>query len=124
MPHVINSRASIGEKPCINKAIQMLLMHGYATFSMPVPVNSIAAITRCILLGPRMSIVHGNSVSTTSVKAKQNSARNNAKCSKCFQFLCNNSNRTWFCSARSLGGVENCGLRPLFSTPPTGPGKC
>ena len=29
-------------------------------------------------------------------KAEQNSARNNAKCSKCFQFLCNNSDRTWF----------------------------
>ena len=40
-------------------------------------------------------------------KAKQNSARNNAKCSKCFQFLCNNSDRTWFFNAlifaRSLG---------------------
>ena len=29
-------------------------------------------------------------------KAKQSSARNNAKCSKCFQFLINNSDRTWF----------------------------
>ena len=40
-------------------------------------------------------------------KAKQNSARYNAKCSKCFQFLCNNSDRTWFLNAltfaRSLG---------------------
>ena len=40
-------------------------------------------------------------------KAKQNSARNNAKCSKIFQFLCNNSDRTWFFNAlifaRSLG---------------------
>ena len=26
--------------------------------------------------------------------------------------------------ARSLGGVENRGLRPRFSTPPTGPGEC
>ena len=35
------------------------------------------------------------------------SARNNAKCSKCFQFLCNHSDRTWFFNAltfaRSLG---------------------
>ena len=23
-----------------------------------------------------------------------------------------------------LGGVENRGLRPRFSTPPTGPGEC
>ena len=40
-------------------------------------------------------------------KAKQNSARNNAKCSKCFQFLCNNRDRTWFFNtltfARSVG---------------------
>ena len=42
-------------------------------------------------------------------KAKQiqNSARNIAKCSKCFQFLCNNSNLMWFFNAltfaRSLG---------------------
>ena len=39
--------------------------------------------------------------------AKQNNAKNNAKCSKCFQFLCNNSDRTWFFNtltfARSLG---------------------
>ena len=52
------------------------------------------------------------------LKAKQNSARNNAKCSKCFQFLCNNSDRTFFFNvltfARSLGGVESRGLRPRF----------
>ena len=35
--HVINSRALTGEKPCINKAIQALLVHGYATFNMIVP---------------------------------------------------------------------------------------
>ena len=42
-----------------------------------------------------------------SEKAKQNSARNNAKCSKCFHFSCNNSDQTWFFNAltfaRSLG---------------------
>ena len=32
-------------------------------------------------------------------KAKQSSARNNAKCSKFFQFLCNYSDRTWFFNA-------------------------
>ena len=37
MSHVINSRALTGEKPCINKAIHALLMHGYATFNMLVP---------------------------------------------------------------------------------------
>ena len=34
--HVINSRALTDEKPCINKAIHALLMHGYATFNMIV----------------------------------------------------------------------------------------
>ena len=34
---VINSRALTGEKPCINKAIHALFMHGYATFNMIVP---------------------------------------------------------------------------------------
>ena len=37
MSHVINSRALTDEKPCINKAIHALLMHGYATFIMFVP---------------------------------------------------------------------------------------
>ena len=36
MPHV-KSHALTGEKPCINKAIHALLMHGFATFNMPVP---------------------------------------------------------------------------------------
>ena len=81
MSHVINSRALIGEKPCINKAIHALLMHGHATFNM-------------------------NEHSTWNLrsrdineKAKQNNERNNAECSKCFQFLCNNSDRTWFFNA-------------------------
>ena len=33
----VKSRALTGEKPCINKAIHALLMHGYATFNMLVP---------------------------------------------------------------------------------------
>ena len=33
MSPVINNRALTGEKPCINKAIHALLMHGYATFN-------------------------------------------------------------------------------------------
>ena len=37
VPHVINSCALTGEKPCINKAIHALLMQGYATFNMIVP---------------------------------------------------------------------------------------
>ena len=68
MPHVINSRALTGEKPCINKAIHALLMHGYATFNVRVPGPQIAAVTRCILLGPRTSIVRANCIHETSVK--------------------------------------------------------
>ena len=41
MSHVINSHALTGEKPCINKAIHALLMHGYVTFNMLVPGSQI-----------------------------------------------------------------------------------
>ena len=37
MPHIINSHALTGEKPCINKEFHSLLMHGYATFNMVIP---------------------------------------------------------------------------------------
>ena len=58
------------------------------------------AITRCVLPRPRTSIVRGNCVHETSVKRRNKVVqRNNAKCSKCFQFLCNNSNQTWFFNA-------------------------
>ena len=70
VPHVINSRALTSEKPCINKAIQALLMHGYATFNMLVPGPRFAAVTRCVLPGLRTSIVHGNYVRETSVKRR------------------------------------------------------
>ena len=70
MSHVVNSRALTGENPCINKAIHALLMHGYATFNMLIPGHRIAAVTRCVLPCPRMSIVRGNSVRATSVKRR------------------------------------------------------
>ena len=70
MPHVINSRALTGEKPCINKAIHALLMHGYATFNMPVPGHRIAAVTRYVVPGPKTSIVHENCMRETSVKRR------------------------------------------------------
>ena len=70
MSHVITSRALTGEKPCNNKAIHALLMHGYATFSMIVPGHRFAAVTRCVLPSPRKSIVHGNYVRKTSVKRR------------------------------------------------------
>ena len=57
----------------------------------------IAAVTRCVVPGPWTSIVRGNCVSRDiSEMAKQNSARNNTKCSRCFLILCNNSDRTCF----------------------------
>ena len=69
MSHVINNRALTGEKPCINKAIHALLMHGYATFNIIVPgPQKIAAVTRCVLPGPKTSIVRGNCICETSVK--------------------------------------------------------
>ena len=70
MSHVIDSRALTGEKPCINKAIHALLMHGYATFNMFVPGHRFAAVTRCVLPGPRTSIVRGNCVRERSVKRR------------------------------------------------------
>ena len=64
--------------------------------------------TTCAQPGLGTSIVRGKERSCDiGEKAKQNSARNDAKCSKCFQFLCNNSDRTCFFNAltfaRSLG---------------------
>ena len=70
MSPVINSRIFTGEKPCIDKVIHMLLMHGYATFNMIVPGHRFAAVTRCVLPGPRTSIVRGNWVREKSVKRR------------------------------------------------------
>ena len=69
MPHVINSLALIGEKPCINKAIHALLMHGYATFNMTVPGPQIGCRYE---MCPRTSIVRGNYVCETSVTRRNN----------------------------------------------------
>ena len=92
MSHVINSTALTGEKPCINKAIHALLTCTATQLSIwSYRGHRSAAVTRCVLPGPRTSIVRGNCVRET----KQNSVRNNAKCSKCFKSLCNNSDRTW-----------------------------
>ena len=99
MSPCINSRALTVQKPCINKAIQALLMHGYVTYNMFVPGPQI-----CCRYEMCPWQLHSEDISE---KAKQNSARNYAKCSKCFQFLYNNSDWTWFfnalTSARSLG---------------------
>ena len=114
---VINSRALTGEKPCIYKAIHVLLMHGYATFNMLVPGPQYCCRQEmCTALS-----LNEHSPRDIREKAKQNSARSKAKCSKCFQFLCNNSDQTWFFNAltfaRSIGRCWK--LRPsalVFNT--------
>ena len=69
MLHIINSRALTGEKPCINKAIHVLLMHGYATFSMIVPGPQICC--RYDMCTARPYNEHsGNYVRETSVKMR------------------------------------------------------
>ena len=100
MSHVINSRALTGEKPCINKAIHALLMHGYVTLNMNVPGPHICCRNDMSTAWPLNDHCPWKLRSRDiGEKARQNSARNNAKCSKCFQFLCNNSDRTWFFNA-------------------------
>ena len=107
MSHVINSRALTDEKPCINKAIHALIMHGYVTFNMLVPGPQLTGLRDVYC--PAQERANPWKLRSRDIceKAKQNSARNNAKCSKCFQFLCNNSDQTWFFNvltfARSLG---------------------
>ena len=98
MLHVINSRALTGEKPCINKAIHVLLMHGYATFNMIV--HRFCCRYEMCTARPKNEYSQWKLRSRDiGEKVKQNSARNNKKCSKCFQFLCNNSNQIWFFNA-------------------------
>ena len=80
MSHVINSRALTGEKPCINKAIHALLMHGYATFNMIVPGPQICC--RYEMCTARSYNEHSpRKLRSRDIgeKAKQSSARNNAK---------------------------------------------
>ena len=83
-------------------------MHGNATFNMIVPGPQISC--RYEMCTARPSNEHNPwkwRSRDIDEKAKQKSARNNAKCSKCFQFLCNNSDRKWFFNtltyARFLG---------------------
>ena len=69
MSHVINSRALTGETPCINKAIHALLMHGYATFNMPVPgPHNCCRHEMCSARALKEHIVRGNCVRETSMK--------------------------------------------------------
>ena len=68
MSHIINSHALTGEKPCINKAIHAVLMHGYATFNTTGP--QICCHYEMCTARPRMSIVCGNSVHATLGKRR------------------------------------------------------
>ena len=83
---------------------------------------------RYVLYGPRTSIVRGNCVRETSVKRrKKKKARNNAKCSKCFQFYAiiavEHSFSMHLHSPGPLGGVKTAASGLGFQ-PPAGPGKC
>ena len=118
MSHIINSHALTGRKLCINKAIHMVLMHGHTTFSMIVLRPQICCHYEMRTARPQHEPSPWKLCSQDiGEKAKQKNARNYAKCSKCFQFLCNNSDRTWFFSAltfaRSLGRCWK--LRPPAS---------
>ena len=97
MSHIVNNRALMGEKPCVNKAIHALLMHGYATFNIVVPGPKICCRYEMCTARPYNEHSPWKLRSRDiGEKAKQNRARNNAKYNKCFQFLCNKSDRTWF----------------------------
>ena len=48
----------------------MLFMHGYVAEICLNRGHRIAAVTRCVLPGPRTSIVRGNCVRETSVKRR------------------------------------------------------
>ena len=84
---------------------------------------------RCVLPGPRTSIVHGNYVPETSVKRRnkivQEITRNIANVFSFYAVIeIERGSSMNEHSPGPLGGVENRGLRPRFSTPPTGPGEC
>ena len=83
-------------------------MHGYSTFSMLIPgPQNCCGHEMCTALPQNEHSPRKYRSCDIGEKAKQNNERNNTKCSKCFQFLCNNSDWTWFFNAltfaRSLG---------------------
>ena len=49
----------------------MLLLHGYATFNMIIPIPQICYHYEMCTAGPRTSIVSGNYVRLTSVKRQK-----------------------------------------------------
>ena len=83
-------------------------MHGYVTFNIPYRGHRFAAVTRCVLPGPRTSIVRANYFRETSVERRNKVVQEiTLNVANIFIFSCNNSDRTWFFNAltftRSLG---------------------
>ena len=88
-----------------------------------------AAVTGCVLPGPRTCIVCGNYVRETSVKRRnkivQEITRNVANVFSFYAIITIAHGFSMHLhSPGPLAGVENHGLWPRFSTPPTGPGEC
>ena len=77
---------------------------------------------------PKTSIVRGNSVRATSVKRRNKKVQEiTQKVANVFSFYAiiaiEHDFSMHYHSPGPLGGVEKRGLRPRFSTPPTGPGE-
>ena len=100
MSHVINSRALTGEKPCINK-----IQGNSRTINARLRNFQYVRTGATDLLPLRICTAWPQNEHsqwklrsrTIGEKAKQTSARNNAKCNKCCQILCNNRNMVFPC---------------------------
>ena len=117
MSHVINSRALTGECTATQLSIWSYRGHRFAV------------VIRFVLPGPRTSIVSGNDVSEKSVKRRnkivQEITRNVANVISFYAIIVIEYGFSMHEHLPGpLGGVENRGLWPRFSTPPTGPGEC
>ena len=120
MSHVINNRALTGEKQRINKAI-----HAFYCMATQLSIcvyrgHRIGALTRCIVHGPRTSIVGRNCVRETSVKRRSKIVQEimqNVANIFTFYAIIANEHGFIFINIRLTSG-------PRFSTPPTGPGQC
>ena len=80
-----------------------------------------------MLLGPRTSIVRGNSVRVTSGnKIVQAITRNVVNVFSFYAIIAikHDGFSMHYHLPGPLGGVENRGLRPRFPTSPMGPGEC
>ena len=93
-------------------------MHGYATFNMSLPGPQNSCRHEICTVRPYNDHspwkLHSRDIGE---KAKQNSARNNAKCSKWIQLVCNNSDRTWFFHALTFAGYLGRCWKPRPSAP-------